>query len=205
MKILYHTGRRLTRIVFGLLCRPDITGVENIPKEGGYILASNHISNFDPPIVGSWVPREVSFLAKKELFPNKLAASLFYRLNCIPVKRGVIDRKAIEDSVAAIEDGRIVTIFPEGTRFIDGELHPPKPGVGVVARKSGCAVIPAYLHGTNRLKDCIRGRVKMSINYGPPIPADWIKSVPDDKEGYIEIAEKIMAEIAKIRDRVTGR
>lgn len=165
-------------------------------------MASNHISNFDPPIIGSWVPREVHFLAKKELFPNKLAASFFYRLNCIPVKRGAIDRKAIEESVAAIKAGQIVTIFPEGTRFIDGELHPPKPGVGVVARKSGCSIIPAYLHGTNRLRDCFRRRVKMSINYGPVIPDEWVNSVTDDKKGYIQIAERIMSEIAKIRDRV---
>jgi len=204
MSILYRIVRRLTRIIFGLLCRPKITGLENIPKEGGYILASNHISNFDPPIVGSWVPRPVYYLAKKELFPNKLAAAIFYKLNCIPVKRGVIDRKAIEDCVTTINKGHIVTIFPEGTRFKNGQLHPPKPGVGIVARKSACAIIPTYLHGTNRLKDCIRGRVKMSINYGSTIPAEWVASVSDDKEGYFIIAEKIMSEIAKIRDRVVN-
>ncbi len=197
----YHLSKNLTRLFF----RPIIIGWENIPPRGGFILASNHISNYDPPIVGSWCSREVYFLAKKELFPNRFMATFFRQINAIPVKRGTIDRMAIEACINKINEGHGMTIFPEGTRFDDGQLHSPKPGIGVIAHRTGCPVVPAYIHGTNRLMDCLKRRTKMLIAYGKPLPAGWAASLPPEKESYIKIAENIMSEISNLKNEVHSK
>ncbi|MBN1213457.1 MAG: 1-acyl-sn-glycerol-3-phosphate acyltransferase [candidate division Zixibacteria bacterium] len=202
MTFLFYFGYQLSKNLTRFLYRPIILGQENFPADGGFILASNHISNFDPPIVGSWCPREVYFLAKKELFPNKLAAAFFRKINAIPVKRGAIDRTAIEQCIRKINEGYGMTIFPEGTRYKNGLLHPPKPGIGIIANRTRCPIIPAYIHGTNRLKECLTGRVKMLIAYGKPLAADWAASFPPEKESYIKIAEQIMNKIAALRDEI---
>jgi 1-acyl-sn-glycerol-3-phosphate acyltransferase len=200
MKVLYYTGWSLTRLISKLVFRIRVTGQEHFPKTGGFILATNHISWYDPPLVGSWAPREVYFLAKQELFANKLLGGIIRRTNALPVKRGTFDRAALELSEKVIRDGAGLTIFPEGTRSKKEGFLDPKPGVGLLAVRVKCPIVPGYVHGSNRLTDCLLGRDRMRITYGEPFPAEWAASFEADKESYEEIARQVMARIGELRD-----
>ncbi len=196
MKILYYTGWTLTRVLTGLFLRIKATGQENIPSEGGFILASNHLSYYDPLLVGSWATRQVYFMAKQELFKNPLFGGIIRRTNALPLRRGTIDRAALDSCVEVIEQGYGLTVFPEGTRAKEGRFLDPKPGVGMVAVRARCPIVPAYIHGSNHLSACVLGRERLSITYGEPLPADWVASFEATKESYTEIARVVMERIA---------
>lgn len=202
MKILYYTGWSLTRVISKLVFRIKVTGQEHFPQSGGFILATNHISWYDPLLVGSWAPRQVYFFAKQELFANKLFGGIIRRTNALPVRRGTIDRTALEMSGQVIKNGYGLTIFPEGTRSKKDGFLDPKPGVGLLAVRAKCPVVPGYVYGSNRLMDCLWGRKRMRIAYGEPFPAEWAASFPPEKESYEEIARQVMTRIGEIRDRV---
>ncbi len=201
MKLVYYTGWTFFRAITKILFRIKISGKENFPKNGGFILASNHQSYLDPPVVGSWAPRVVYFMTKAELFENKLLGWYLINTNARPVKRGVMDRQSIKATLDIIADGQGMTIFPEGTRSTTGELLEPKAGIGMIAAKAHCPIIPTYVNGFNRLKDCFLGKAKLTITYGEMIPADWVMAQSKGKEGYNEIAQRVMAEIQKIKER----
>lgn len=199
MKILFWTGWSFFRFVAKIIYRVRVTGTENIPKTGAFILASNHISYFDPPLVGCCITREVYFFAKKELFNFKPFGFVLNRVNARPVKRGAIDRTAIETAVEILKSGNGLTVFPEGTRSKTDDFLPVKPGVGMIARQAEVAIVPAFIHGANRLSDCFWGKTKLTVKYGKPITADWVRSVGFDKEGYLRIADEIMNRIREIK------
>lgn len=199
LKIAYYFGWSLTRIVTKLVFRIKVRGQEQIPVAGGFILASNHRSWYDPPIVGSWSTREMYFFAKQELFKNKLFGAIIRSTNAFPVKRGTIDRAALEMCQQIVRDGDGLVFFPEGTRAIDREFLDPKPGIGLLATELCCPVVPCYLHGSNKLGDVFWGRDKLSIRYGEPISPEWIIGVTKDKAGYQVIADEVMKRIRGLR------
>jgi 1-acyl-sn-glycerol-3-phosphate acyltransferase len=205
MNIPFWTGWSSFRLFTTLVCRCKSYGTENIPKSGGFIIATNHISYYDPPLAGSRIKREQFFFAKKELFKNPLVRSILLAVNARPVKRGVIDRGAIDTAVQAIKDGYALTVFPEGTRSRTGDFLDPKPGIGLIAHQAGCPILPGFIQGFDRIKDCIAGRAKMLTIYGEPIPADWVKSLPAEKESYLKIAETVMDRIRALRKDIRNR
>jgi 1-acyl-sn-glycerol-3-phosphate acyltransferase len=199
MKILYYTGRAFIWIIFSLFFRIKIRGVENLPREGGFILASNHLSYFDPPLVGTWVPRQVYFMAKQELFKNPLFGNIIKRTNALPLRRGTIDRVALDLCVETLKAGNVLTVFPEGTRAKEGHFLKPKPGIGMVAVRAGCPIVPVLIDGSNQLMDCLLGRYRIRITYGQPLSAEWVKSFEATKESYTQIAEKVMERIEALK------
>ena len=199
MKILYYTGRAFIWIIFSLFFRIKIRGVENLPREGGFILASNHLSYFDPPLVCTWVPRQVYFMAKQELFKNPLFGSIIRRTNALPLRRGTIDRVALDLCVETLKAGNVLTIFPEGTRAKKGHFLKPKPGIGMVAVRAGCPIVPVLIDGSNRLMDSLLGRYRIRITYGQPLSAEWVKSFEATKESYTQIAEKVMEQLESLK------
>ncbi len=199
MKILYYLGWSVARVISKLVFRIKVSGQEHFPVSGGFILATNHISYYDPLLVGSWAPRQVYFFAKQELFKNKIFGWIIRQTNALPVKRGAVDRQALQMSLDVIARGYGLTIFPEGTRSkIDGFLD-PKPGVGLLAVKAGCMIVPGYVHGSNKLKDCFWARDRMAITYGEPFSADWVRSLDGQDDGYQQIAAAVMERIAKLK------
>ncbi len=196
MKILYYTGWTLTRVITKSVYRIKVSGTENIPQQGGFILASNHLSYYDPLLVGSWATRQVYFMAKQELFKSPFFGGIIRRTNALPLRRGTIDRAALDSCVEVIERGFGLTVFPEGTRARQGEFLDPKPGVGMVAVRARCPIVPVYIHGSNHLSACLLGRDRLSITYGEPLPADWVASFEATKESYTEIARVVMERIA---------
>ncbi len=204
IKILYWLGWLLTRCISVVFFRIKIQGTENIPRTGGFIVACNHQAYADPPLVGSAMLRETCFFAKSELFHSFWFGALLRRVNALPVRRGTIDRQAISISVEKIRNGLGLVVFPEGTRSRTGEFLSALPGVGLIAMRAGCPVVPAYLHGSNRLKSCLLGRERLIIRFSEPFSAEWVRSLPAGRAGYQQVADSVMGRIAELRKKVIG-
>ena len=182
------------RVLFGFM----VTGRERIPKTGAVIIASNHISYYDPPVVGSGVPREVFFLAKEELFRNRVFGWLISRYNAIPLRRSGGDVGALKKAVGLLKQGRAVLMFPEGTRSLTGRLLKPKPGVGMIAALTSSPVVPAYVKGTNRLGDAFLRKSKLEVVFGEPIVPPGKTGVEQEKKDYGAITQEVMRRIADL-------
>lgn len=191
--------RFVARAVFGLRYLNRFDGSLEEP----YIVAPNHVSNVDPPFIGSTIPRELHFVAKAALFRNPLFARLIRSFNAIPIRRGMFDRRAMARFVELLGSGHSVMIFPEGGRIMTGELGPAKSGVGYLALATGVAVVPVYARGTGALVDCMLRRRRMTIAYGAPIrvPAELLEEY-QSADSSRRHAEMVMAALAALKDDV---
>src|SRR5581483_10592571 len=148
-------------------------GVENLPPAGGFVLASNHNSNFDPWPLGMplWPQRELFFMAKSELF-NPVLAPLLRAVGAFPVRRGQNDVQAVETAVRLCREGKVVAMFPEGTRRTKGLRkkveHKPRTGSARIALAAGVPLVPAAVKGTDRLSRL----GKLRVAYGEPVPTE---------------------------------
>jgi len=192
----------LCRLAHQMFFRGDVVGLENLPAEGGYIVAANHASLLDPPIVGQFLPRQVSFFARKTLWKPGIAAWWLTAVGTIPVDRdGGTSLDAIKRVLQALSRGKVVILFPEGTRSLNGELQQAKPGVGLLACKARVPVVHARIFGS--FEAFGRGGVMrlgspVSVAYGPPLsPADY-DHPEDGKERYARTAARIMEAITRI-------
>ena len=136
-------------VILKLFFRLEIVGVKSIPKRSSFILASNHISNFDPVILAAACPRRLNFLAKEELFHMPILSWLIPRAGALPLKRNKSDISALKESLRRLRNKESLLVFPQGTR--SAEAIKVFPGVGFLANKSGAAVIPARIYGADRI------------------------------------------------------
>lgn len=172
-----------------------VEGRENLP-DGGYIIASNHRSYADPPILAVTSGcSKFSFVAKEELFRNRFFGWLIRKLGAFPVSRGKGDLSVIDDSVSRIKDGRRLVIFPEGTRSKTGKVGRGKTGVALIAARADVPVVPAGIIFEGKL----HFRSRITVRYGKPINADELKvsSEPTPHE-LKEIKGKIMGSITEL-------
>ena len=199
MNILFDIGYALSRFTATVLmgCRP--VGVENLPRAGGFILASNHISNLDPPLVGCYVPRRTHFLGKRELFETPVLKWIVGRTNMHPVRRGGFDRAAVKTAVSVLKSGAPLVMFPEGTRSKTDEFLEPKAGIGMIAREALAPIIPCYIQGSNHFKRCLVRRERLQIAYGAPLGPEWLERQSNDKEGWRAIAREVMRRIGELK------
>ncbi|RKX32208.1 MAG: 1-acyl-sn-glycerol-3-phosphate acyltransferase [Candidatus Zixiibacteriota bacterium] len=204
MTWFYWICWRLVRSIAQILFRIKVFNLENIPDEGAFILASNHISLSDPPLVSTAIRRPVHFMAKKELFSIPVLGSIIRNLNAHPIHRG-FDRRAIEEAVGILSRGGGLLIFPEGTRGLHGQFLPARPGIGMVAIKTGALVVPAYIHGANHKKACFLGREKLAIIFGKPIGSSELGEYEDNKAGYRRLSEAIMDRISDLKKDLQKR
>jgi 1-acyl-sn-glycerol-3-phosphate acyltransferase len=164
----------------------------NIPRQGAFILVSNHISNLDPVVLGICSVRRLNFMAKKELFKGLLGFFLTH-LGSFPVKRGEADFVAMREALRRFKKGRVILIFVEGTRRIGNESSKAQAGVGFLAMKSGVPIVPVYVQGTNQVmapgtKFLKRGPV--SATFGEPF---FVNDAPTYEEASQRILDKIYA------------
>lgn len=165
----YTFARGVVYLVSKLLYSVRYEGLEHIP-EGGFILCSNHISQFDPIFVAVKVKPQCFFMAKEELFRFKPLALLIRALGAFPVARGKGDTSAIEHSVELVKSGRVVAIFPEGHRSKTGELLKIKSGAVMVAAEAGCGILPCIIKkGRRRFL-----RRPVTVRYGPCISKEQL-------------------------------
>lgn len=137
--------------LFSQIVHPiKVIGRENMPETGKTILCANHQSFQDPLALASYLERKLHFMAKKELFDNKFLRKIMYALGAFPVARGQNDLGAIRTAFKFLSEEKALGIFPEGTRYSDGEMHEAKNGVAMIALRTGAKVIPAYIIGNYR-------------------------------------------------------
>ncbi|HEX2954179.1 MAG TPA: lysophospholipid acyltransferase family protein [Bacillota bacterium] len=202
--MLYYLGRLFTIVWVRLFHRFKVTGQNNIPREGGVVLVGNHVSLWDPFVLGSAVSRKVYFMAKEELFRFKPLGALLKAWGAFPVQRGGGDRKALETGLRHLKSGEVLGIFVEGgrnrARQADGML-PPQPGAAMLARKTNTPIIPMALVGTEHI-----GRhpfQKVSVAIGTPIevPTDGLSP----KEAYDVIGHEIARAIGELRATIVAQ
>jgi 1-acyl-sn-glycerol-3-phosphate acyltransferase len=168
--IIYKLVAITIRTIFFFNGGLEVVGKENIPKEG-VIIASNHNSYLDPPILGSVTPRRCNFMAKKSLFDVPILGWMV-KFAAFPVDREKPRASTIKEAVKKIRNGQIVVVFPEGQRNDTNELLEPKPGIAMIAVMSGAPIVPAYISGAERaLPPDARWlkRAKIKVVFGKPI------------------------------------
>lgn len=202
MNPLYRLCWILVRSFMIVFCRLKILGAENVPAEGGMILASNHVSAVDPPFLGSSINRPLFYMAKRELFSMLLLGPLIKRLNAFPVNRAIFDKTALQKSLDILKNGGGMIMFPEGTRSRDGQLGKAKPGIGMLARSALVPIVPAYMHNSGKSFMALLTGRRLIIRFGEPIFPAWLEDIPDDKNGYRKIAGAVMEKISRLRAKV---
>ena len=145
--MLYRISAALVRCYLKLCCKLEVRGKENVPEKGPFILAANHLGNFDPLLLAAVSPRKVGFLAKEELFNNKLAVSYFKGVGVVPLKRGRGDIRAVRLALETLENKPLL-IFPQGTRR--ASLEAANSGIGFLCKKAKVPVVAARIYGTDK-------------------------------------------------------
>ncbi|MBW7996233.1 MAG: 1-acyl-sn-glycerol-3-phosphate acyltransferase [Candidatus Glassbacteria bacterium] len=197
--IIYSFSKWLVRVVFRLAFGYRYEGRGNIPSAGPLIIASNHCSYFDPPTVGAAVSRPIYFMAKTELFANPFYGGLIRYFHSVPVRRGGMDWKAMENLKRILKEDGVLIMFPQGTRRAEGaELGKPKFGVGMLAQETQATIIPTFMVGTGRLKDAFLRRRPMRVYYGEPIGPEDYAAFEEGPRGQLQIAELVMDRIAEL-------
>ena len=186
---VYWPVRVVIKAAILLYFRLRRLGREHTPP-GGVILAANHRSFLDPFAIGCCIGRPIYFVAKEELFRNPLVGWFLNCMGAFPVQRGKADEESVTTSLALLERGQAVVIFPEGTRIRVGSLAPPKRGVGRLALQSGAPVVPIAITGSERARDGLRIRpVKVHVRFGAPLTYPRV----DDPSPFLagEVTERI--------------
>lgn len=195
----YGVIRFIFNIVTYLWLHMEVCGEENVPREGAFIMASNHASNFDPPLVGTAMRyRLIHFMAKEELFRNPLMGWFLRYVRTFPVHRGHIDRKAIVESLRVLKTGGVLGIFPEGTRYSDGKLGPFHEGMAAIAIKSGAPVLPTAIIGSCALP---KKTGPVRVVFGPLITPEAGKR---DKQAIEEFNNRIRQAISDLIKQYGG-
>lgn len=196
----YFIGRAICRLFLRIYGGWITIGAENIPATGGVILAPNHISYADPPAVGSAISRQVHFMAKEELFKGLLGKAI-RKVGSFPVKRGTADRRAIKQALNILETGRVLCLFPEGTRSTDGNLQKAEVGLGMIALKSGAPVVPVAVIGTDKVMPSggqRPKRCKMKLVFGKPLYFNDLSDANDARQSMEEVGNRVMREIGNL-------
>ena len=194
--MFYKIFKVLCRFWFGAILRTKVIGAENIPKNGAFILAANHVSNWDPPFLGAFIDREVNYMGKEELFKNPVMAAICRALHVFPVKRGAADKTAIKTAIKILKDGKCLGIFPEGTRSKTGKLDKAEAGVSLIAAMTKAPIIPAAIINTEKIFSREKFLPKLAVVYGTPIK---FSGSTKDKEALENFAQSLMKEIAKLK------
>ncbi len=198
--MLYWVYTYTVIVLFKVFFRLTVHGRENIPAAGGFIFASNHLSYLDPPVLAAVSPRKVAFMARHDLFRNRFFAAVIRSGNAFPVKRDSADLSAIKEAIKRVHKGEGLVLFPEGTRQKAGSQADPKKGIGFLAQKLDCPVIPVFIRGTDKVLP--KGSkffhlAKIEVFVGAQVPV--VKG-----QSYDETAQGIMDAIRAQNIQVKG-
>jgi 1-acyl-sn-glycerol-3-phosphate acyltransferase len=188
-----------------LLGRPRLEGLENVPRHGAFILASNHLSLADPPIVG-WAAgyrtgRVIHFMAKEEMRRWPILGWLATQSGVFFVRRGEADRAAHRVALELLAAGRPIALFPEGTRSRNGVLASAQSGVALLAMRSGAPIVPVGISGTERIfpgRSRMPHRTRITVRIGRPLSLPHQPAGRLDRALLAEQTERVMGEIAAL-------
>jgi 1-acyl-sn-glycerol-3-phosphate acyltransferase len=200
MKPLYWFCYTLSGAIARVAFRYRAYGQENIIEEGPAIMAANHQSYLDPPLVGITCRNELYFLARKTLFEKKLLGPLISRVNALPVDLSRGDLTAFRAVMKLLKEGHRTVIFPEGTRSLNGEIQQARPGIGMIIAKTLAPVVPVRIFGSFDAwpkGGKIRPR-PITVVVGKPIHFQKEDFVSNNREAYQRASERVLAAIAAI-------
>ncbi len=194
MTAFYRFGQIVCRIFLPLVFKFKIVGLENVPKDRGIILCSNHRTYFDPVFLGLYLDRPLCFMAKEDLFHKPVLGFIIKKLGAFPVRRGKGDTQAIENAIQTVKDGGIFSIFPEGTRSRTGELGKPKSGAVLVAHKTGGDIVPCCIKFEGKL----HFRSRVTVVFGGVIKNEELGITDITPASLKEASKYMMSKIAEI-------
>ncbi|MDR0406140.1 MAG: 1-acyl-sn-glycerol-3-phosphate acyltransferase [Clostridiales bacterium] len=192
-KVVYAAVVPLLRVFFKLLFRARVYGAENVPKSGGFIVAANHKSNFDPLVIGAFLPRKTRFLAKRELFAAAFSKWALTGLGAIPITRGGFEPSTLKTVISLLKNNEAVLVFPEGTRRSAG-IGAVKAGAVTLAVKGQVPILPVMIAGAYRP---FRG---IKIIFGEPVTYGAYYGNPPPREELHRLSVALMENIYKLAE-----
>jgi 1-acyl-sn-glycerol-3-phosphate acyltransferase len=210
MNISYFLGWTFFRLMFAVYFRWRVYNPERVPRKGPVVLASNHASILDPPLVGCGLKRSINFLARESLFRFPGIGALLRSWNAVPVDREGGGARGLKAILDRLHKGGGIILFPEGTRTLNGKLQPARSGVGLTVIKSEAPVVPVRVFGTfeaygKEVK--IPRPYRVAVKYGRPMLFEELRAEAKTcskvrlKEIYQQVADQLMAEIGKLEPR----
>lgn len=201
--MFYLIVRLIVLLFFKIVLRLKISGRDNVPKRGTFILASNHMSYLDPPALSVASPRVLYFMARHDLFSSPLFGAFIRALHSFPVKRAGADLGALNEAVRRLKRGQVLLIFPEGRRSETGEIQAAQPGIGFLSLMADVPILPAYVKGTNEALPKGARFIKprqVSVYFGKIIEPKKLGLSSDIKEACQQLAEYVVDEIKRLSD-----
>jgi 1-acyl-sn-glycerol-3-phosphate acyltransferase len=201
MNLYYRVGYWIVIALAKFLLKHKAYGRENLIESGPVILAANHQSYLDPPLIGICCRREIFVLTRRTLFKMRVVGWLISKLNTVPVDRERGDLSAFKSVVRLLNSGQGVLIFPEGTRSVDGRLQSARAGLGMLIAKTSAPVIPVRIFGTHEALPKTGGLKlhPITVVIGKPIRFGESELQSDTRELYQRLSDRVMAEIAGLR------
>jgi len=203
MQPVYGFFHYVALTAYDVFFRGNVLGLENLPRTGSFLLAANHTSFLDPPLIGCQVQRQIAYFARKTLWKPGFASWWLDTVGTIPVDRdGGQDVSAIKRVLRALKEDKGLILFPEGTRSPDGALQAPKAGVGLICCRAQVPVVPVRIFGSFEAYGKSRGLrlgTPVSIVFGAPILPAVYDEPNAGKERYQIASERIMSRIAALR------
>ncbi|MBN2022411.1 MAG: 1-acyl-sn-glycerol-3-phosphate acyltransferase [Pirellulales bacterium] len=191
----YGFCKRILQLGWVTLYRVRVSGRENIPAEGPVLLASNHQSHFDPPLIGACCPRRANYMARRTLFPFAPFAWLLNSLGAFPIDRDGVGLAGVKETLRRLRRGEPVLVFPEGTRTYDGRIAPFRPGLAALAARSRAAIVPVGVAGAYDAWPRWRplpGPGRLVVHFGPAIAPDEVRAL-DDRALVAEVERRVRA------------
>ncbi|WP_176786637.1 1-acyl-sn-glycerol-3-phosphate acyltransferase [Thermoactinomyces sp. DSM 45892] len=190
---MYKLLRFLITLIYRIFFPYEVIGVETFPKSGGAVVSPNHISNLDPPLLGISLPRQVHFMAKEEMFRVSIIKKALYIVGTFPVKRGGGDSQALKASIRILREGKVLGIFPQGTRDKSGEIRKVHVGAAMFALRTNSPLVPVAIIGPYRLFRKVR------IVYGKPIlPAEYLVDGKSTSDGVDRLSARWKKEVESL-------
>ncbi|MER3423409.1 MAG: 1-acyl-sn-glycerol-3-phosphate acyltransferase [Nitrospiraceae bacterium] len=201
--IIYWSLWSLFRGLAHVCFRYKLTGQSHIPREGGLLIAANHASFLDIPLLGCGIPRRVAFLGRRDLFPIPVLNSILQKLGWIPIRQDRLDRRGFQRARRLLEMGQTVVIFPEGSRTQTGRLGAGRPGLATLVAATGCRILPAYIAGTFEALPMGARWIRfhpVKVAFGQPIDFLQVRNQYGKKAFYTHVTHTVMCRIAELEE-----
>lgn len=194
MRRAYSNVIKTIRLCMKIFWNYKIIHGERLETSDNCILVANHISAYDPLFLGSLLKKEIFFLAKSELFKNKFFGNILQYFNAISIKRGAVDRTAINRVLDKLNTGRTMLIFPEGTR----KSNKPKAGIGKIAIQANKNILPIFIKNSNKLGKCFMGKERLTFVVGKYLKIDNFIKIGETTDNYRNLASFVLEKINEL-------